>query len=361
MNRDDERGEFLKSLRKKSGLTQQELAEMINYTDKNISKWENGKSFPTNPNTIEKLAQIFDVSFEEIMYGELKNKSNEKDIVNSVKKEYLSSYNKYNRIIKHIIIGALIMIIIFLVLIYYLYIKNSIYYYIGNIKYNDNEDNKVTLLITNKINIFNFNKLDDSEEKIDIIAFYYVDNNDEKLIFKGNNNNYYIEEQNMYNSYGFKNLVNSKCYLIIKYKDNTEEKIFINFKINYNNDNIFPKSNINEVNKEELIVNSEKLIKNLDNNKYKQEGNNYFKNISENVICRYYYDLKKLEIVIDSDDILETLYTYIDSRQIFYERLEDGNLAESKEINEKGKINCDVKKCETIKDFVQYINYLKYE
>ena len=165
----------------------------------------------------------------------------------------------------------------------------------------------------------------------------------------------------MYDSYGFRNLINSKCYLIIKYKDNTEKKIGINFKNNYNNDNIFPKKNINEVNEEEPIVNSEKLIKNLDDNKYEIEGNYYFKNISENVICRYYYDLKKLEIVIDNDDTLETLYTYLDTQQIFYEKLEYGSLVENKELDEKTKKNCNDTKCNTIEDFAKFLNYLKYE
>ena len=358
---DDKRGKFLQFLRKKKGLTQQELAEMIQYTDKNISKWENGKSFPTNPNTIEKLAQIFNVSFEEIMYGELKNKDNEENIVNNVKEEYLSSYNRHVKIIRYIIISILTIVIIFFILVYYLYIKNSIFYYVGSIKYNDDESNKITLLITNKINVFNFNKLDDPEDKIDNIAFYYIDNNEEKLIFKGNNNNYYIEERNMYNAYNFRKLISSESYLIINYKDNKKERIKVNFKINYNNDNIFPQNTIIESNEKNPIADSQKLIRNLENNEFKKENNYYFKEIDKNVICRYYYDLERLEIVIDNDDVIENLYTYIDSSQIFYERFENGDLIENKEIDEKDKMDCTKKKCKTINEFSQYINYLKYE
>ena len=39
-------GEFIKSLRIEKGLTQKELAEALNCTDKAISRWETGKGFP---------------------------------------------------------------------------------------------------------------------------------------------------------------------------------------------------------------------------------------------------------------------------------------------------------------------------
>ena len=68
MNEDEKRGKFLSELRKRKKMTQQDLAELIHYTDKNISKWETGKSFPSNPNIISKLADIFEVTIEEIMY-----------------------------------------------------------------------------------------------------------------------------------------------------------------------------------------------------------------------------------------------------------------------------------------------------
>ena len=37
----------ISGLRKKSGLTQQQLAEKFNFSDKTISKWELGNAIPT--------------------------------------------------------------------------------------------------------------------------------------------------------------------------------------------------------------------------------------------------------------------------------------------------------------------------
>ncbi|MDE5964967.1 MAG: helix-turn-helix domain-containing protein, partial [Eubacterium sp.] len=43
---DNKTGSFIAQLRKEHNLTQKELAEKINVTDKAISRWETGKGLP---------------------------------------------------------------------------------------------------------------------------------------------------------------------------------------------------------------------------------------------------------------------------------------------------------------------------
>ena len=69
-------GKFIQELRKNKGLTQQDLAKELNYTDKTISRWETGKAFPEDNNTLEKLSKLFEVSIEELTYGERITKKN---------------------------------------------------------------------------------------------------------------------------------------------------------------------------------------------------------------------------------------------------------------------------------------------
>ena len=52
-------GETIASLRKQKGMTQNELAEKMNVTDKAVSKWERDLSCP-DINTISKLADILE-------------------------------------------------------------------------------------------------------------------------------------------------------------------------------------------------------------------------------------------------------------------------------------------------------------
>ena len=46
-------GKFIAECRKKNNLTQKQLADKLNITDRAISKWENGKSMPDSSIMLE--------------------------------------------------------------------------------------------------------------------------------------------------------------------------------------------------------------------------------------------------------------------------------------------------------------------
>ena len=58
--------EVISSRRKELGMTQKDLADKLNLTDKAVSKWERGLACPDTA-TIPKLAQLLGVSLEELM------------------------------------------------------------------------------------------------------------------------------------------------------------------------------------------------------------------------------------------------------------------------------------------------------
>lgn len=59
-------GKFISALRKEKGLTQKELGEKLNLTDKAVSRWENGKSYP-DIEIFECLANELGVSISELI------------------------------------------------------------------------------------------------------------------------------------------------------------------------------------------------------------------------------------------------------------------------------------------------------
>lgn len=61
-------GAFIAQLRKEMGLTQKELADRLNVTDKAVSKWETGKGFP-DVKLLEPLARALGVSLVELIQG----------------------------------------------------------------------------------------------------------------------------------------------------------------------------------------------------------------------------------------------------------------------------------------------------
>ena len=75
-------------LRKEKNLTQSELAERLNYSDKTVSKWENGDALP-DVNTLFALSEFFGVSMDVLYAGDLeKHRQNEKS------KDKKSRWNK---------------------------------------------------------------------------------------------------------------------------------------------------------------------------------------------------------------------------------------------------------------------------
>lgn len=59
-------GKNLTELRKKNKLTQLELAQMLNYSDKAVSKWENGESIPSIE-VLYRICKIYNVSLDYIV------------------------------------------------------------------------------------------------------------------------------------------------------------------------------------------------------------------------------------------------------------------------------------------------------
>lgn len=62
-------GGTIRFLRNKKGLTQKQLADLINVSDKTVSKWETGKGFP-DVSMIEPLSAALSASAIELLNGE---------------------------------------------------------------------------------------------------------------------------------------------------------------------------------------------------------------------------------------------------------------------------------------------------
>ena len=67
-------GGFIATLRKANGMTQKELAERLNVSDKTVSRWERDDGTP-DLSTIPVIAEIFDVTCDELLRGERKSPS----------------------------------------------------------------------------------------------------------------------------------------------------------------------------------------------------------------------------------------------------------------------------------------------
>ena len=118
-------GKFISILRKEKGLTQKELGNKLFVSDKTISRWECDDCMP-EISLILKIAEIFEITADELLRGQKDDKNNEKELLNGGENKNLKSNNieiilntrqkKYNNqtLISSgiIIVGLLIAVII---------------------------------------------------------------------------------------------------------------------------------------------------------------------------------------------------------------------------------------------------------
>ena len=76
-------GKFISECRKKQNLTQMQLAEKLNLTDRAVSKWETGKSMPDSSIMLE-LCEVLKITVNDLLSGEKVSMEN-----NDQKKEQL--------------------------------------------------------------------------------------------------------------------------------------------------------------------------------------------------------------------------------------------------------------------------------
>ena len=132
-------GEFIKTKRKEMNLTQKELAERINVTDKAISKWERGQGCP-DVSLLEVLSKELNVSILEL----LKGRTIENEVIKVTEADdyikdtigYLDKSNKdkikniFNRLLQFAIV-FIVILLAYLNIVQYRYMDKSYKYQIN--------------------------------------------------------------------------------------------------------------------------------------------------------------------------------------------------------------------------------------
>ena len=150
MNDDELRGRYLAKLRLEKNLKQNELAKMIGYSDKSISKWERGKCFPKDTNTLIKLADILDVSIDDLLHAEYSDVEGKN--VPHLKNKFLNLFFQKRKV---------------LTIIFILIILLNIGYYIFVVDFKSSY--KRTYLHTDEVEKIDDNLIDDFEYEDEVI------------------------------------------------------------------------------------------------------------------------------------------------------------------------------------------------
>ncbi len=107
-------GKFIAEKRKAKNLTQAQLAERLNISNKTISKWETGKSMP-DYSIMESLCNELDISISELLNGEKPQVNNDEQMIELVQRvqQLENQKNSLNGIIL-IVMGIALMALSFI-------------------------------------------------------------------------------------------------------------------------------------------------------------------------------------------------------------------------------------------------------
>lgn len=90
-------GTFLAALRRAKGMTQKELAEQLNVSDKAVSRWERDESYPDVP-LLSIIADTFDITVDELLRGQRNSAGDMGDLTAARTQE--KSMKRYQMIMK---------------------------------------------------------------------------------------------------------------------------------------------------------------------------------------------------------------------------------------------------------------------
>lgn len=120
----------LYDLRKKKGLSQEELASRLNVSRQTVSKWEVGESAPDMENLVA-LSELFGISLDELVLDKepaatpAESCEAKADVIGDIKEKVLTEDNKKKAKkglkIAGIIVGALVVVDLISMLIYFFF------------------------------------------------------------------------------------------------------------------------------------------------------------------------------------------------------------------------------------------------
>lgn len=333
--RDINKGNYLKELRLKNNLTQKDLGDLVHYSDKNISKWEQGKSFPQDDKTLNDLATALGVDRKDLLCG------GKHSIFES-------------KIFKFGILGIVIVTII--VVAVALITKTRVYLIKADNKdiYIENGDYIVNHDYVN----FSINYIDkNNSNEIESIELYKYVNN--KPILLHRTNSFPID---IYKRKSEKNsladLARHTTVVKIKYTNNSEMDIkleFKNVKSEYDNEENKAVMSTNLYSEPESV---EEYLTQLG---FTEDSNSYIKKINDEISISY-KNSKFLKLDIDGKVASRTYKLFIDVDNLVITKVDiDTWKTEDKtlNINDYMPIDCFTTKCTKEKEYVGYLLFLK--
>ncbi len=357
-------GMFISKLRKEKNWTQVELAEKL-YVDRTVvSKWERGVYIP-NTELLFKMQELFDVSINELLFGERKTKNNSIK-VDSIPLEIIKAEKKKRK--KILIIGIIVILGLLFSFLTYYFINNF-----NSIKVYKIEGENEEFAIRNGILVFSKEKsyfrvgnLElKKNQNVSNVKLYFKKNNMDNLIFEGSLShldNLYenIFNYNEYFEYNDLEFIINNLKLDVKLEDGSTNTLELKLKKMYENSNIFNKYKKPISDGESNIVKEimpEYIKQNFNYNKSSES----YERINNNIKEEYFYNVNVYLITIQNEEIEEQLFYGLDSNTLEYISFSNDDQIDQYIYDFKSNScvlgNCDLELIKKIEN--EYLVYIK--
>lgn len=117
-------GKFIKEERKNKKLSQEELGELLEVSNRSISKWETGVSLP-DISLFKPLCEVLDISYNELLSGERLNKTNYQERLEDNLSNVISYASKKDNKFNDALI--LLMVLSTFLSIYFINVNNKVW------------------------------------------------------------------------------------------------------------------------------------------------------------------------------------------------------------------------------------------
>lgn len=334
-NKEKDKGTILKEARIKKGLTQEQLANNINYTRQYISKWENNISFPKDIQTLKKLSNLLSIPLKELLPEDYLTINDDNIEKNTDEKEN----HAQNKLSKKILMALTLLIIILIGVTVYIFKTNT---------YMINADCFTGVFLNNIQNRYLEIHSKEPLENFSKIILYTYDENGRKDIISSSNIDNIMQEKLFKNPNEYNLKLIKKCGLFGTVFYNTGKIDNIDFLLNQQNSSKLREKNkckLNETNNSEILLNYG-FIK--ENNDYIYADNN----------INIYYDNTEFTAISNGDKEQYSLIPTGDYGFYYYNLIKKDISNDMKLIKYDNTKDCSIEKCNNFKDYAEFINLL---
>lgn len=296
-------GKIISNFRTERKMTQKELAHKLNVSDKAVSRWELGLSYPSMDMLLS-LSKLFKIPLSELIIARVSTDEKNKDIVQEVVKHYSKVNNNYAKKVKKFLITLVIIVLIFTMTIIFTHSYNRFKVYRVNLESDDFYPTtgfyiETKIKDTLSLNNINIKGIELSSSDVISVDLYFVEDDKEYVIQSYSS----LENINFVNYQSYVDIENLSYYsnnlylrvVVMNSKGKTKKYTAkLNFILDFSNNKIFYTKEENKIDKKSINLTVDEIKEILLDNGFKESSDSALFYKKDDTVINYIIDSNKI-------------------------------------------------------------------